>query len=448
MEKKWNLQDIKPAPRATSARKSAEPKAAPSEEAPRRAPRAAAAPEPVVRSYEASQQSPRKRRESTGSKKPFIFLAIGALVILGLGFGASLVFGGAVVEITPKQEDVTVQANFTAYTAPEAGQLGYELLTLEATSERQVTATGKEDVSLQAEGTVTVYNAASDAPQRLIKNTRFESPEGLIFRAFESIEVPGRTTAPDGAIVPGSAIARVFADAPGEEYNLGATQFVVPGLRGTDQFEGVYAVSNEAFTGGFEGERYIIDDAELAVVQEALHTELREALNARLQTERPAGFVLYGNAITFEFATLPAIPTGDDVATIKEQGRLIVPIFKEDEFATYIARNTIAGFENEPVKLEDANALTFVYQGSTTPETILREVPSIDFSLGGNAHIIWQYNEEKLKSDLKGVAKSTLPNVLSAYPAIEKAEAVIKPFWKSSFPENSDEITLKTVISE
>jgi hypothetical protein len=436
MEKKWNLQDIKPAPKPVAVRKHVEPKSSPAQEIRRKEP---------VPTYKSPEASPRRRKTPT-NRKTTIFLIAGAVLIILLGFGASLVFGGAVVEIEPKQEEVNVDADFTAHLAPSAEQLGYELLTLEATSERQVTATGKENVSLQAEGMITIYNAYSDTPQRLIKNTRFESPDGLIFRIFESVEVPGRTQGEGGSIVPGSITARVFADAPGEQYNIGPTRFVVPGLRGSDQFESIYAESSAAFSGGFEGERHIIADGELQVVQEALHKELEEALRARLGTERPAGFVLFDDAVTFTFASLPSEAGGNDVATIKEQGKLVIPIFKQDEFASYIARNTIAGYNNEKVLVENSEALQFSYQGTTTP--VLGDMQSIDFSLTGNARIVWQFDEAKLKDDLLGTSKTALPTILGGYPAIQKAEAVIKPFWKQSFPEKSDEITFKILKSE
>lgn len=441
MEKKWNLQDIKPASKTSAPRKKMVEKSPVEEEMRRRDP----APQRAEPAYQSSPAST-KRRNKGGSRKAGIVLVGGAVLILLVGLGASMIFGGAVVEVQPKQEQVRVDANFTAHSEPGADQLGYELLTLEASSERQVSATGKENVSLQAEGTITIYNAFSDGTQRLIKNTRFEAADGKIFRIFESVEIPGRTKGTDGSIIPGSATARVFADAPGEEYNIGAGRFVVPGLRGSDQFESIYAESKETFTGGFEGERYIIADAELGVVQGALHEELEEALKARLASEKPAGFVLFDNAVTFEFASLPATPNGENLATIKEQGKLVVPIFKQDEFAAYIAQNTIAGFQNESVLIENTGALAFSYQGTTTP--VLKDATSVNFSLSGDANIVWQFDEAKLKSDLAGTAKSALPMVLGIYPAIEKAEAVIKPFWKQSFPDKADEITLKVVKSE
>lgn len=442
MEKKWNLQDIKPSDRKPSSRRSSEPKQAPESDMRRRVPEPEQTSEPIRR---VSASKPHKKRMGGGNRKATLLLIAGALAILVLGFIASLVFGGAVLEIQPKQKDVTVQADFTAHTAPQAGELGYELLTLEATGERQVTATGKEEVSEQAEGIITIYNAHSDTTQRLIKNTRFESPDGLVFRIFESVEIPGRTTGDDGAVVPGSVTARVFADAPGEEYNIAPARFIVPGLRNTDQFDSIYAESNESFAGGFEGERYIIDDSELGAVQESLHDELRDALRTRLQSERPAGFVLFDDAVRFEFTTLPATETGDNLATVQEQGKLVVPIFKEDEFARYIAENTIAGFEGESVKIADTSTLRFNYRGATTDDVALTGASAVEFALGGTARIVWQFDDERLRTDLAGAAKTALPTILGAYPAIEKAEAIIKPFWKQSFPENKNEISLKIV---
>lgn len=443
MEKKWNLQDIKPTDRKPAApRRTSESKQAPESDMRRRVPE----PEPRSERVQKTAAAPRVKRP--GNRKATILLIMGAVAILAIGFAASLVFGGAVLEVQPKQKAVTVQADFTAYAAPQAGQLGYELLTLEATGERQVTASGTEEVSEQAEGTVTIYNAYSDTTQRLIKNTRFESSDGHIFRIFESVEIPGRTAAADGTIVPGSVTARVFADAPGEEYNIGPTRFVVPGLRDTDQFDGIYAESSESFSGGFEGERYIIDDAELATVQASLHEELQQALRTRLQSERPAGFILFDDAIRFEFTTLPTAAIGENLATVKEQGKLVVPIFKEDEFASYIAENTIAGFEHEPVKIVDPTTLNWSYRGATTSDTVLSGASSIEFALSGDTRIVWQFNEDRLRTDLAGAAKTALPTILAAYPAIEKAEAIIKPFWKQSFPENKEEITLKTVAKE
>ena len=76
----------------------------------------------------------------------------------------------------------------------------------------------------RATGVIVVYNAYSAAPQRLIKNTRFATEDGKIFRAKDSIVVPG-TTIENGKIIPGSVEAIVVADEPGEAYNFQTPEF-------------------------------------------------------------------------------------------------------------------------------------------------------------------------------------------------------------------------------
>jgi len=129
------------------------------------------------------------------------------------------------------------------YKEAEEGELEYSLITHTTEASDTITATGRETVEEKASGRIIVYNNHSSATQRLIKNTRFESPEGLIFRINESVEIPGMTKSTDGEIVPGVISAEVFADGTGEQYNIDASQFTIPGLKGTDQYEDMYAES-------------------------------------------------------------------------------------------------------------------------------------------------------------------------------------------------------------
>jgi hypothetical protein len=356
--------------------------------------------------------------------------------------------GGAEIVVYPKFKDVTVQASYTAYKSPSAGELGYELLSLEATGERQVSASGTEKVSERSVGSVFVYNTQPNATQRLIKNTRFESPDGLIFRIKESIEVPGATKDAKGAIVPGVITAEVFADGTGEQYNIPASRFSIPGLKGSEQFTSVYGESNIAFSGGFEGERYLIDEAELETKKQELHLELRNNLLERLKTERPAGFIVYDNAVTFAFETLPSTTYGNSLATLKEKAYLHVPLFKETEFSTYIADGTIAGYDGEAVRITDTNVLSFEYESATTTTSDISSLTTLQFVLKGTPRIVWQFDEEKLKTDIKGLSKTALPTVLSGYPSIDRAEATVRPFWSQGFPKNVSEITITTVVEK
>lgn len=442
MSQKWNLQDIRPA------RKKAVPtppkhseivthkKIDPEE-----------AIMPTTSPTDTSSTYRRKPSQQEKRKKPRIVLPLIVLVVvISIGFLVNFFTGRAELIVYPKFKDVQVQGDFTASSQPQGNELGYELLVLENSAKKEVEAKGEENVAERAEGTIIVYNTKNDTSQRLIKNTRFESADGLIFRINESIEVPAIKKDAEGNIIPGSVTAKVFADAPGDRYNIEPTKFTVPGLKGSDSYDVIFAESKTAFTGGYEGKKYIIDDVLLKNTQNELHTEAKTALMKRLETEKPAGFVYYPQAVTFAYDSLPSTDSGNGKAIIEEKTRLQIPLFKNEELASYIAKQTIAGYENLPVRITDPTTLSFAYLNASTTESDLSIVPQISFSLSGTAQIVWQFDEDKLKSEVVSLSKTALPNVLSSYPAISRTETIIKPFWSHSMPDSTKKITITTKL--
>ncbi len=449
MPQKWNLQDIRPA-RPERKVESEQKESAPigarkmsQDITPKNIERRRA---PEERSYDQDLGTLDIVDGKNSKRKRTIIAVVLSVLVLVAAFTINLLMSGAEITVYPKFKDVSVQATFTGVKTPGAGELGFELLTLEETGERQVKASGSEKVTERAIGSLFIYNTDTKAMQRLIKNTRFENPDGLIFRIKESVEVPSATKDAKGALVPGVVTAEVFADGTGDQYNVPPSRFTVPGLKDSPQFATVYGESNVAMTGGFDGERYLLDENELETKKQELHLELRNILLERLNSERPSGFILYPQAVTFSFEALPSTSYGDSLATIKEKASLHVPLFKEADFAVYLAESTVAGYEDEPVHLTDASALMFEYTISTTTVSDISDYTSLEFMLKGSTRIVWDFDAEKLRTDLKGLSKTALPTVLSGYPSIDRAEGVVRPFWAQKFPENKDEITVTTIL--
>jgi hypothetical protein len=445
MSQKWNLQDIRPADSGRDRVRRVPPTGSPrSDIGVRQRPPSQIPPQidPDLASIDIIDGNSQRR-------KRILISTVIAFVILGAGYFVNVMLGGAEVTVNPKFKDVSVQATFTAYAEPKAGELSYELLTLEATSEKQVKASGQETVSERAVGNILIYNTRSGSTQRLIKNTRFENPDGLIYRIQESVEVPSATKDAAGKLIPGVITAQVFADGPGEQYNIRPSRFTVPGLKGTDQYDSIYGESTVGFTGGFEGDKYIIDEGELNTAKQALHVELRDTLLARLKNERPAGFILFEPAVTFAFDSLPPTEYGDSLATIKERARLQVPIFKEAEFSKYIAENTIAGYEGDPVSMTNPLSLNYAYTSATATVSDIAPLKELEFTLRGESRVVWLFDEEQLKNDISGLQKTAMPKVLTeGYPSISSAKSVVRPFWAQTFPENPKEIEVITIIGD
>lgn len=434
MTQKWNLQDIRPA----NPRKRRTPEDSKIEVKPK--------PEAIPREEAEEEMSVRIIDGNKKKSKSLIYAIVIFVLIVGGGLLASALMAGADVTVYPRHREPNVNAVFEALRTPQPGELAYEIMTLEAEGERQVTASGQEQVQTQAEGTIFIYNKQQADPVRLVTNTRFQSPDGLIFKLKDPAIIPGYTKDAQGTILPGVTTAEVYADEVGEVYNIGPTNFTIPGFEGEPEFETIYGESTSAMTGGFDGMKFIIDDDELQVAQQALRTELRNSLLERIGSEKPAGFLMFPDAVTFTYETLPSVAYGENLATIKEKVLLRIPLFAEDNFASYIAQATIPGYEGVPVRIADHTVFTFEYTNATTSASDISNYTSLEFKLTGRPQIIWKYDSEKLKADLVNANKTALPTVLGGYPAIEKANAVIRPFWKTKFPTKIDEIEITEVI--
>lgn len=371
------------------------------------------------------------------------------IVIVSSAIGLSALMGKTELTIYPHFRQPTVSADFTAYPDRRAGALSYEILELEATGESQVKASGQVHVEEQATGVIEIIKTTPGA-ERLIKNTRFRSPDGLVFRIQESVVVPG---AIDG--VPGTIQADVFADDVGEAYNLAAgTTFDVPGFEEggyTALYNAISARNTQAFTGGFSGPQFQIDQNELATARQALQIKLRDELLGTIDTKKPAAFIAFKDAVAISYYELPAVEYGEDLVTIRENAVLQIPLFQATEFGSFLAKETVPTYGGSPVRVSDPSSLTFKYVNATTSSSVIANEPSLTFSLTGKPLLIWEYDADKLKENLVNNPKTALQNMIQeggAFPGIRKAIAHITPFWKRTFPEKPDDIIIIEKIED
>jgi len=135
--------------------------------------------------------------------------------------------------------------------------LGYRTIELDKEVSKTVESDSEEFIQSKASGTITIYNEYSDKTQNLIKNTRFESPQGLIYTIQSNVAVPGYKMV-DGKKVAGSIDAKVVASAAGENYNVDSTSFTIPGFKGQEPYELFGAKSKTPISGGFDGVKKIV----------------------------------------------------------------------------------------------------------------------------------------------------------------------------------------------
>jgi len=436
MSQKWNLQDIRPA----------EPRKR--RQAPRpenTQPHNKAARTPHTTSAQDRDDIPNiviQDGKQKGKSRLLLSFII-FVVIVGGATALSAILGKTELTIYPEFREPNISADFTAYPDNRADSLSYEILTLEATNEAQVEASGQVQIEEQAMGLITVSKTTPGA-ERLIKNTRFRTPEGLVYRIRESVVVPGAVRNEAGSLTPGTIQAEVFADEVGEDYNIDAgTTFDIPGFQEggfTALFEAITAQNTQPLTGGFDGPQFQIDESELSTARQALQIDLRNNLLARIETEKPADFIAYPDAVAITYTQLPAVEYGQDLVTIKEQAILQIPLFQTTDLGSFLAQETIATYEGGPVRVSDPAELKFTYTSATTSQSTIANEPSLSFNLSGKPLLIWEYDIESLKKDLAGLPKTAINNAVLAYPGIDGARVRITPFWQRTFPEDAQDI--------
>ena len=403
----------------------------------------------TVRPYEGEPSSeeptaPRAPRKRRRGRLGFSVVLLALLLVAVAGF--SLLFAGSRVIVTPKQKSVAVEGVFEAVRESQApGVLSFQVMTYSKSSSKAVSATGEEQVDTSSSGTIVVYNDYSKAEQRLIKNTRFETAAGQIFRIADSITVPGQSVV-DGKVVPGSVEVVVYADKPGEEYNIGLSDFKIPGFKDDPRYEKFYGRSKTPMQGGFSGMRPAVAEADLAAVTAELKQEIEAAIRDEALAQRPEGFYLFKDLmfVDFEEVTLAA---KDDSVEATLAGTLHGILFSEAGFASFLATQTVAGYDEESVRLQDSGTLNVAVE--VEEGAIPRwDSEKLMLTIGGTADLVWSYDESQLKTDLAGKDKGALTTILSGYPAIETAEVVLRPFWKQSFPESPDDIVIETRLNQ
>ncbi|MCA9356885.1 hypothetical protein H6784_00890 [Candidatus Nomurabacteria bacterium] len=433
MTQKWNLQDIRPAE-----------------------PRKRRMPPKEVREMQTNENGvvsrPAEREHipsiiiEDGRKKDSNRLIISIIlfvVIVGGAVGLSAILGKTELTVYPEYREPNINAEFTAYPDKRTGSLSYEIMTLEATSESQVKASGKVEVKELATGMIEIIKTTPGA-ERLIKNTRFRTPAGLVYRIKESVVVPGAVKDGEGASVPGTIQAEVFADEVGEQYNVSAgTTFDVPGFKEggfTDLYNAISARNTVPFSNGFDGPQFQIDESELNTARQQLQVDLRNNLLARIDTEKPADFIAFKDAVAITYNQLTPVQNGQDLVTIREQAILQIPLFQAIEFGSFLAQESVTTYEGNPVRVDDPSVLTFRYTSATTSSSVIANEPSLTFNLSGKPLLIWEYDIEKLKKDLAGLPKTAINNAILAYPGIDGAKVHITPFWQRTFAEKPEDI--------
>ncbi len=357
-------------------------------------------------------------RSRSGKKMFTIFALVGAIIAVVFIFGRTQ----AEVVLYPKVNNYEIDSNISisasSTLATQTQITKTQSVTLEATSEQQV--------EKQASGRIKIINNFEEEAQDLVKNTRFQTAEGLVYRVKDSVTVPGYKVV-GGANVPGTLEVEVYADSAGEEYNIGKTKFTIPGFSGMPQFDKITAESVTDMQGGFIGIKKVVsDDAE-----EDAYDELKTKLEAEFSSKAIVTDVdvTIPDTDTVIFGELTDQVNGNSV-TLTLTATANAYKFAKQDLMNHIGRNAVVESTATDTFSLNLDTLEFLKDSETIIAT-------------GSTDITWLTDIEALKAEVAGKKRSEIVQIMGAHQSVEKADIRLDPFWKTKFPSDPTKINIE-----
>ncbi len=396
-------------------------------------------------SYKYDYDEPIKR-----SKKVLYFSMV--ILVLAVVFGVSALFKSADIEVTPKNQIVSVDDDFKAQKdTSNNGGLVYQIVTTTKDVEKTVPASEETNVERKATGRIVIYNNYSSEPQKLIATTRFETPEGLVYRTKTDVVVPGIQTK-DSKSVAGSVEVMVEADKPGPDYNIGLKDFTIVGFKGTTKYTKMYGRSKTEMTGGFSGMQKVVSEETLSVVDKELENSLKTSLVKDIISQIPENFVLYESSVFYDLESTNQAggsSSGNNATSsvvLKKKGSVSAVIFDRGSLSRAIIAKVLPSVVNDVIKITNLSSLAFQFDEESQFDPNVSSL--LNFNIKGDANLVWVFDENKLKTELLGISKKNAITVIGTYDTIKEAKIETHPFWNQTIPQDPKNVKLVNTIAE
>lgn len=381
-----------------------------------------------------------------GRKAHMIFILLGGISLLSL-IGALLFFflPKAEVHVTPYQTIRTVDIESdgrTGIAAADDTMLPVRILEKDREIALTIATTGTSGGTNQkARGTVVIYNKYSALPQPLVATTRLETADGKLFRLVSGVTVPGMTTA-GGANEPGAIEAEVIADQAGAEYNIGASDFAIPGFKGGPKYEKFSAASTKAMTGGGSGgtsDIAVVAAVDIDTAEREAKAKAKEDFLSEIRGELSPDERVLDEQIDIAASVPIAVPqVGTAANAFEYRGvfRVRAFVFSEKvirEKVENVVEKDLGGIRFRPVSVNIA-------YGDSVP----------DFSGGAvrlRAHALVtmesDIDRDALRTALLGKDEDGIRQALHDFPAVKRINVVFRPEWfVRSIPDSENRVTI------
>ncbi len=293
-------------------------------------------------------------------------------------------------------------------------------------------ATGKKVVNQKATGMITVYNGYSSDPQQLVATTRFEAPDGKIFRLTKSVTIPGAKIE-SGIITPSSIEAEVVADKPGPAYNITAPKLTIPGFKGTPKFAGFYGEAKKALAGGFVGEAAYPTDADITAAKAKITVVLEQSLTTQITAKAGGDYVVAKGATQLTLTKVEVNPqvNGKGEFSLFAEAELKALVFKESDMLGNFSAKMKKDLGN------DAYVFKTKKLSYDTPSKVDFKAQRMDLPVNFEGVAELPIDVAAVRSAVAGKTRGELNLIIGRFAGAKQGTVSFSPFYVRTIPSSA-----------
>ena len=375
---------------------------------------------------------PKKKFFGSVSKK-FIFIPlVVAVAVLAVILYATL--GSAKIIVKPLTQEIDFNIKGKASTQiqevqSEFNNIPAQQFIVEKSASGTFPTSSEKEVAQKASGKITIYSTSASS-QPLIATTRFAADDGKIFRISETITVPAS----------GSVEVIVYANKPGDEYNIGPTKFVIPGLEGTPKYDQFYAISTVPMGGGRVGVAKVVSEQDYLNAKDKLTAEAKEMLESAL-TDQLSGLKTFDTHKVVVNTPVVNAKVGEAADTLEMtvSASATVIAFRDTDMYSLIQAYLDKTGNIELIE----NGLDIAY----LPGSSETGSGSFQFEAQVKGRAASKIDMGKIKTDVKGKNESEIRTYFDNLEGIVSARILLSPFWVRRVPDDLDKIEITIDIS-
>jgi len=392
-------------------------------------------------------------KEKKSKKKIAFFLSVPAFFILFYFF----LFILPKAEITLNSQQDKKEINVSATIDLEAKRVDLEnnllpgkLLVFQREVDKKFPASGSKQIEERAHGIIRIFNAYSSSPQVLIGHptdkkyqTRFLSSDGKIFRLHKRIVIPGAKIV-GGKIVPSHIDVEVFADEPGEEYNIGPSKFVIAAWceKNSPKCKGFYAQSFQPMKGGAKKEVKVVSQEDIDKAKDLVRKNIEFILEREFKEKIPEDYFSLENGWQIEEEFLDSeVKAGEIKNEFNLKGKFVLKgiVIPKDEFLNF-AKGIFSQKEGSEkwkvVEVEGkVNNLSFEKEKEGEKEIVKADL-TIEISLKR------KIDENEIEKEILGKSVAEAREIISKKEGINSAEISLRPFWLRKIPKKREKVEI------